>query len=1601
MTLQNIVSAREEKAAERLADVRSQLTAAAGQAGDDFFSAYFDQLEPDDILARPTDGLVGAALSLWRFGEQRQGPKAKVKVFNPRLSEHGWALSHSVAQIVTDDMPFLVDSVAGCLSGLDIEIHLFSHPIVLTRRNEDGSRSTDSGAELRESFMHVEFDQQIDPARLAEIETKLAQTLSDVRASVTDWQAMLAKFGEARSALQTNKPPIPASDLDEVTAFLDWALDNHFTFLGYRDYAIAGSDLSGDLEPDASSGLGILRDPSVRIVRRADDHDPYSAQILDFVKSPAPLIITKANQRSTVHRMVQMDYIGVKRFDASGRVIGERRFIGLFTSSAYAASAFDVPILRQRVKAVFDGAGFSSASHNGKALIHILNTYPRDELFQLSDDELLTTALGILRLEQRPRTKVFLRRDKFERYVSALVYVPRERYDTTLRIKIGAILADALLGSINGYFPSFGEGALVRVHFIIQTTPGHIPTVDMDWLEERLRQIVRTWRDELAEALREEYGEAQGNARLSRFGQAFPASFREHVPARNALSDIAKIEALDERTKTDGPQAIVVDLYRRLGDRETTARFKLFRRGDPVPLSDCLPELEDLGLKVIAEEPHAVSPPDEVPVWIHDFTVTDARGATIDLARCKVDFETAFDRVWAGEMETDGLNRLIMTAGLNWRQVTILRAIAKYLRQAGIAYSLSYMADTMAGQGRLSLLIAQLFETKFDPALNDAKRASELTRIGQAIDEALNDVPSLDEDRIIRRYRNVIDAMLRTNYFQRASDGGLRPTLTFKLKSGKIDELPLPHPYVEIFVYSPRVEGVHLRGGPVARGGLRWSDRREDFRTEILGLMKAQQVKNAVIVPVGAKGGFFPKRLPTEGREAIQAEAVASYRLFIRSLLELTDNRDGTKIIPPANTVRMDGDDPYLVVAADKGTATFSDYANALSQEYRFWLDDAFASGGSAGYDHKKMAITARGAWEAVKRHFRELGRDIQTQPFSVIGVGDMSGDVFGNGMILSKATRLIAAFDHRHIFFDPDPDPAKSYAERVRLFNLPRSSWDDYAKGLISPGGGIYARSLKTIPLNDEMRAITGLSGEHATPADIIRALLTAEIDLLWFGGIGTYVKASSERHAEVGDRATDLLRVDADQLRAKVIGEGANLGCTQRGRIEFAGNGGRINTDAIDNSAGVDCSDHEVNIKILLEGVVRAGDMTVKQRDALLVDMTDDVAHLVLRDNYLQTLALSIAQTRGASANERQSSYMRRLEKLGRLDRQLEALPSDAAIKVLQDSGRGLTRPELAVLMAYAKLHLFDELIASDVPDAPELEAELVGYFPKILGERFGSEIRQHGLRREIIATVMSNEIVNRGGPTFVAGIADEVGAAFSDVARAFRVAYDIFGIDDLWTSVDALDNKVDARIQLSLYAALRDVLRHQTLWFLSEVERPLNLGATIAKYKPGIAELMAQAATDATDLYGWQAAGVDVPLVNQIQRLIEMSSACDIVDIAARALLETSLVARVHTGIGRALGIDRLLRAAAAIAPSDQWTRLALRASIDDLATHHRHLTAAVAVHAGDDPMAAVHAWVTARRDRVETLGQLIADVELGGAGLAQLAVANRQLRDLVPR
>ncbi|RMD62083.1 MAG: NAD-glutamate dehydrogenase, partial [Alphaproteobacteria bacterium] len=1320
-----------------------------------FLRQFYAHVPPDDIAGESPDNLYGAALSMWNLGRKRKPGVAKIRVYNPRPEEHGWKSSHTVVEIINDDMPFLVDSVTAALERLEAEVHLVIHPILSLVRDNAGRlvRLCDPGPRpegaIGESFMHVQISEQ-PSERHAEIRTTLESVLVDVRAAVEDWPAMRARMQQIIADLETAPPPLPGDEISEGIAFLKWLDDDHFTYLGYREYRFEeeGGVAVARVLPD--SGAGILRSPEVSVFDGLRNLGSLPPDVQDFVKQPELLRVTKANRRSTVHRPVHMDTVAIKSFDDRGRVTGERLFIGLFTSVAYSRSPRAIPLLRQKIDRVFARAGFAPESHDGKALLHILETYPRDELFQATEDEIYETAMGILHLQERQRIALFVRRDRFERFVSCLVFVPRDRYDTNLRLKFQSILAEAYQGSVAAYTTNLSDAALARLHIIIKTTPGRIPDVSVEELERKLVEAGRSWADRLRQALIEDCGEEKGLRLLHRYARAFPAAYLERFNEQAAVFDVARIEEALARGD------LAMNLYRPIEAAENELRFKLYVRGTQVPLSDVLPMLENMGLKVISEVPFEIRPAGiDGAVWMHDFLMRIESEVAVEVGAIRDAFHETFAEVWHGTIENDGFNRLVLLAGLRAREVMILRAYCKYLRQAAIPFSQAYMEQTLARNPHIARRLVDLFLALFGAdALNADAQAREAAakKIVAAIEEALEAVSNLDEDRIIRRFLNAIQSTVRTNFAQRAPDGGSKAYLAIKFDSRNLEELPLPKPFREIFVYSPRVEGVHLRFGMVARGGLRWSDRREDFRTEILGLAKAQQVKNAVIVPVGSKGGFVVKRppAPAAGRDALLEEGIACYKTFISGLLDLTDNLKDGKVVPPPRTVRRDGDDPYLVVAADKGTATFSDIANEVSAAYGFWLDDAFASGGSAGYDHKKMGITARGAWEGVKRHFREIGKDIQNETFTVIGVGDMSGDVFGNGMLLSRRIKLVGAFNHLHIFVDPDPDPETSWAERKRLFDLPRSAWSDYDAKLISKGGGVFDRKAKSIKPTPEMKKLFGITEDRLTPNELIRAMLKADVELLWFGGIGTYVKAGHESHLDAGDRSNDAVRVNAGELRCKVIGEGANLGMTQRARIEYALAGGRLNTDFIDNSAGVDCSDHEVNIKILLGAVEAAGDMTRKQRNKLLVDMTDEVAALVLRDNYLQTQSLSVSSALGAHILDRLARYMRVLEKSGRLDRAIEFLPDDETIAERQAMGIGLTRPELAVLLAYAKITLYDELLSSDLPDDPDTEHELLSYFPTPLQERFADWIAQHRLRREIIATVMTNDIVNRVGIT-----------------------------------------------------------------------------------------------------------------------------------------------------------------------------------------------------------------------------------------------------------
>ncbi len=1609
-----------QEKAERLEQVIGQVRGrmAAKDAGDiqTFVARFYERLAPEDVLEFPVDSLYGAALAIWKFAEQRKSGEARVRVYNPRVEAHGWKSAHTIVEIVNDDMPFLVDSITGYLTRRGHVVHLTIHPIIRVIRDANGRRTgiaeTDgkkngngrNAGAVAESVMHVEIDEQSDPKVLDEIATGLKGVLQDVRSAVEDWQPILARLDDTIAELTKTPPPLEKEEVEETKAFLTWMRDNHFTFLGSRDYSLSKRNGKDDLKIVEGSGLGLLRLSERSVMVGPAGRGGLAPILQQFLERPELMLISKTSARGTVHRPVHMDYVAIKRYDAKGKLTGERRFIGLFTSSAYSRTPRDIPLLRRKVRQTLERARVEPSSHDGKALVHILESYPRDELFQIDVDTLFQISTGILGLAERPRIRLFARQDKFDRFFSCIVFIPRERWNTTLRRRFDKILVDAFNGRLSNFYTQISDAPLARLHYVIGTDPGKTPkSVDYAQIESRLIAAARSWHDDLYDALIERWGEEGGNRLAHKYGEAFPTSYNEAFNADLAMNDIEKMEALD------GPDDVALNFYCSIEDPAYAVRFKIYHPGAAVPLSDCLPMLEHMGLRVISEEPFLAHPEGADDIWIHDFHMEDPTGAELDLAELKAKFEDAFDKVWRGEVEDDGFNRLVMRAGLSWRDVVIIRAYAKYLRQAGMTFSQDYVEDTLAGNPKITRLLVALFHTRFDPHF-EGQRGERAETLAGEIELALDEVVSLDEDRILRRFLNLVLSTLRTNFYRPGDDGQPRSYVSVKFDSQAVAELPLPRPFREIFVYSPRVEGVHLRGGKVARGGLRWSDRREDFRTEVLGLMKAQMVKNAVIVPVGSKGGFVPKRLPASGdREAFMAEGVACYKTFISGLLDVTDNLAGGEVVPPPDVMRYDDDDPYLVVAADKGTATFSDIANGVAIDYGFWLGDAFASGGAAGYDHKKMGITAKGAWESVKRHFRELGRDIQKADFTVVGVGDMSGDVFGNGMLLSKQTRLLAAFDHRHIFIDPDPHPAKSWKERKRMFGLPRSSWLDYDEKLISAGGGVFDRKAKSITLTPEIKRLTGLSQERATPNDLMRALLKADADLLWFGGIGTYVKAADENNNDVGDRANDPLRVNGAELRCKVIGEGGNLGCTQRGRIEFAQAGGRVNTDAVDNSAGVDCSDHEVNIKILIDAIVADGEMTGKQRNRLLAEMTDEVGDLVLRDNYLQTQALSMLESQGPALLEPHARFMRELERAGQLDRAIEFLPNDDTVQELSAVGQGLTRPELSVLLAYAKMVLDKELANSDLTESEYLTNDLVKYFPRPLRKQYKSAIMSHRLRSEIIATVMANSIVNRTGVTFVHDVKQETGCDAGAIARAYAVARDAFDMRRLWNGIEALDNKVPADQQIEMMLQSVNLLRRTTMWLLRNMEQPLRIATVLNTYKPGIAKIMdgldamlgkREAKSLAVRIKRYADQGVPKDLARRVASLDPLIAACDIVQVAGATGRPVEDVGWVYFVLGERLRLDWLRSEAEMLHAESHWDRTAIAAIVEDLFGQQRALTRIVLDTAnGAGGEQAVTGWCAQNETAVARSATMLDDFEASGLDISKLALANRNIRMMI--
>lgn len=1509
----------------------------------------------DDLLGWNLDDLYAAMLNFWELMYQKSPGEQKIRIYNPDFERHGWQTTHTVIEIVHDDMPFLVDSVHMEINRMRLTSHLLIHmgglKVVRNKAHKitdvlPFSENSDKKNTIAEAPIFIQVDRITNPDVLQDLHANLERVLEDNQRAVVDWQAMRGKVKDAIEKLDSYASFVDKSELKESKDFLAWLEDHHFTFLGVRDYKLI--EKKGEMLLDAipETGLGVLRDVAVNGGSRSVS--AMTPEGRDLTLSPELLVISKTNTRSTVHRQAYTDYIGIKQFNEKGDVVGERRIVGLYTSIAYHTNPRNIPFLRRKVALVMKLSCFDPRSHAGKVLQNILDTLPRDDLFQASAEVLLEIAMGIFHMQERRRIRLFARKDIYGRFISCLVFVPKERFNTEIRQTMQDILSDSFNATESSFSTHFSDSVLARIHFILRIKPSTQPSDDFKAIEAKLVEAGRTWEDNLKNHLLDTFGEEECNRLFDSFGQAFPVGYRATFSSRTAVYDIKNIELLSK----DAPMGL--NFYRPVGEMTGSLRFKIYRFDETAPVSDVLPILENLGLRVISERPYVLRLQNGRQVWVNDFGMVYSRGESLNIDAIRERFQDAFLNIWYKKAENDSFNQLVLAAGLTWHEVSVLRAYAKYLKQIRFTFSQEYIENALTNNVTIARQLVDYFTTRFNPK-KTSDRETQLEKLTNSLNELFDSVTNLDEDKILRRYVDLMHATLRTNYFQKNKQQKEKSYLSFKLKSSEIPEIPLPSPMYEIFVYSPRFEGVHLRCAKVARGGLRWSDRREDFRTEILGLMKAQQVKNAVIVPSGAKGGFVPKCLSPDGsREDIMAEGIACYKRFIRGLLDITDNYSDEEIIKPANVHCYDDDDPYLVVAADKGTATFSDIANEISEEYQFWLSDAFASGGSVGYDHKKMGITARGAWESVKRHFREKNINIQNEDFTVIGIGDMAGDVFGNGMLLSRHIRLVAAFNHMHIFIDPNPNAEASYEERQRLFNLPRSSWSDYDINLISNGGGIFNRSAKFICLSPEIKALLGIDKDKIEPNDLIKLLLQSSIDLLWNGGIGTFVKATHEPSELVGDRTNDAIRVSASELRCKVIGEGGNLGITQLARIEFALLGGSVYTDFIDNSAGVDCSDNEVNIKILLNTVVSNGDLTVKQRNQLLASMTDDVSKLVLTNNYKQTLAISLAARLALKNLELHARYIEYLEQEAKLDRSLEFIPDEKTLMERKLSGKGMATPGIAVLLCYTKILINEKILASDVPEDECLYRFLIEAFPKELRKTYKNEILNHKLKREILATKLSTIIVNEVGFTFAYRLQDETGAPISAIVRSYVIVRSIFDMEKHWKALDSLDNQIDSEFQLDILMQYSRLLRRLTRWFLRSERKQVDIQASIDLYGEGVQrlkEILPEALPEKYQEIVEQSKqslmerGLPEALAHEVVLIRFLFSSLDIIDSSVELGRSIDDVTRIYFGLSEYLDLNWIRRSVIVHPSETHWEVLSREALRDDLDSQQRQLTCGI--------------------------------------------------------
>lgn len=1598
---------------ERLADEFSKKIAKAeAKKISEFVKQHYAHIPLEELLSRRLSDTYGAALAAWQFLQKRSDEQTPVSVFNPDLESDGWQSTHTVVFILHPNIPFLIDSLRIAINQQEIGTHSIQHSILQVERDNSGklkelmpAKKGHSSADY-EAFIVLEIDRHSNPEDLRDLEKTLQTVLHEVRIAVSDFPLVTDKVNEIIKELDAATSGISGAQKDEAKAFLNWLLRDHFTFLGYDEYDFVKDKSGLTANRVGKSELGILRVNNERPERvRLNDLPKRTRN--EMTRADDILIFAKSAQRSRVHRPAYPDYIAVKKFNKKGEVVGERRFLGLYTARAYNERPDEIPLLKRKFQNVIKRSGFLLDDYAGKELEQILTVYPRDELFQIEESELLSVAKSILYIQERRRIELFMREDVYGQFVTCLAFFPRDIYTTELRLRVQKVLMDSLQAEDIEFVTHFSESVLARVQFTIRVAQVDNRTLPIAEIREKVFEIAQSWRDGLSTALTEACGEEQGNELYRCWATGFPASYIEMFSPRRAAIDLEHISAASSEND------LTMSFYRAQEEDESTLHFKLFYPDQPLPLSDVMPIFDNLGFRVLGEHPFEVTDRNNKSVWIHDFTLYAQGGTVVDIHRIRPIFEELFHRVWYGEAENDAFNRMLITSYMSWREIALLRTFARYMRQIRFSNSQTFISNTLVNHVGLTRILLEYFEVRFNPDRfqSEGKCQAAQQKLEIEFSAGLEEVANLSEDRVLRLYLELMQATLRTNYYQHDEAGGPKSYISVKFDPSRIPDMPLPLPVYEIFVYSPRVEGVHLRGGKVARGGLRWSDRFEDYRTEVLGLVKAQQVKNAVIVPVGAKGGFVAKQLPdSSDREAFQAEGIVAYKTFIRGLLDITDNLVDAGIQPPERVVRHDSDDHYLVVAADKGTATFSDIANGLAAEYSFWMGDAFASGGSNGYDHKKMGITASGAWVSVERHFREVGINPAEDEFTAIGIGDMAGDVFGNGLLSSEKTRLVAAFNHIHIFVDPNPDSAKSYKERKRLFEKPRSAWTDYNEKLISKGGGVFNRSAKSIAVSPEIKKLLGINSDRVPPNMLIAHILKAQVDLLWVGGIGTYVKGSGESHSDVGDKANDGVRINGGDLRCKIVGEGGNLGMTQLGRIDYALKGGRLNTDFIDNSGGVDCSDHEVNMKILLNRCVAMGDLTAKKRNVMLEEMTSDVSALVLKNNYRQTQAISIANKDAAARLEEYRRLMNTFESEGKLNRALEFLPDDDALSERKLNKQGLTRPELAVMIAYVKGDLKQTLIDSSLPDDPVLAREMYKVFPRDLTKNFAKELGEHQLRREIIATQIANDMINHMGITFVERMNQSTGADAATIALAWLVTRDVFRIDNWWDKVEDLDFHIPAELQIELMGDLMRLMRRSVQWLLRNRRAELSIEGQMERYADsvwaitsGLSDYLGgQARIDWEKRYkALEKVGLPAELASVLSGTGYLNSSLGIIEAQKATGMPLKTVANLYYQLGDLLDLNWFGTTIASLTPASHWQALARESFREDLGWQQRALTTGVLNLASkpEDVPACVENWMQRHDHMIDRWKTMLAELKsVREPEYAMFSVALRELLDL---